>query len=142
VLTREQRRAQIEDTAEILRLYLWRREQLIAHAEASCFPKSKLELLLRGSGSSGTDVTCPSDKLAWVLGVSCVLSVIGKLPAYVLLARLTRRRKSAESSWEYIADEVDQPIADVKTIFRNAVPLFLAEFDARRMTKSYRNEAA
>jgi hypothetical protein len=85
-----------------------------------------------------TRATTPSDLHAWIMTVQLAGRRVGRNASFIMYARLCRRQRSAESSWERIALEADMAVADVKQVFRLAVPAFLAVFEAKGMTTRYR----
>jgi len=82
-------------------------------------------------------VTTPSDLHSWIMSVQIAARHVGRNGAFIMYARLCRRQRSAESSWDQIAYEADMAVADVKQAFQLAVPLFLRTLDKKGVTAKY-----
>jgi hypothetical protein len=68
-----------------------------------------LEMLRDGRAPSDIDFSranVKSDLELWIMQVGVALHYIGEVSAHVVVARLTRRTKSAERSWEQLEREL------------------------------------
>lgn len=77
----------------------------------------------------------------WCNTVAWALTSYGRESAYILHARLFRRQKSAENSWEQIAREMNSTAAHVRSAFLPALIAFVAELDARGITPELKGQA-
>lgn len=117
-----------------------------------------VERLLRVGHLAGTTTSNPlplSPRQRWIVDVEAVLRELGMLKAFVLLARLTRTNRSARAfenmahelrsitrRWWGEANEVVKTKAEVKQLFRVAVPAFMNLLEARGIGRSYYGTAA
>jgi hypothetical protein len=93
-----------------------------------------------------------SDVELWLLNVGVALAYIGPVAAYVINARLTRRAKSAERSWETLETELFKKapemgaeipsIPDMKQQFTWGLPILAHVLDELRITTEYRTQHA
>jgi hypothetical protein len=138
-LTPDERSAYDRNYAEARRILLLLNDRLAEYHETR---GRALDLSrITGGGSQRSASPAIDAREAWCLSVAWALYANGKPVAHVLHARLTRRQKSAENSWARIASEVEDTSEHVERIFKNALPIFLLELDARKITTALREDA-
>lgn len=145
-----QQREKLENAVRpILCRRMERGERLSASREKSLLPEilRRLREMTEPPPLDPFRFTVPNDLQSWVLDVDLALHYIGFAPAYIVMARLTRRSKSSERSWETIVAELedldrDMSISDAKHIYENALPALATIFDVRGITTSYREDVA
>ena len=125
-------RAQCDEVRSILLLAERRREAFLASRISAKLLTDDPRISTDSSQSSK-----PNDLHAWVMSVQLAASRVGKCGAFIMYARLCRRHRSAERSWETIAFETGMSVSDVKQVFIRAVPQFLAVFRAKGLTTKY-----
>ena len=128
-------RAQCDEARSILLLAERRREAFLASRTSAKLPSDAPRASADSSRSSK-----PNDLHAWVMSVQLAAVKVGKSGAFIMYARLCRRPRSAERSWENIAFETGLAVSDVKQIFTRAVPAFLDAFHAKGLTTKYTAE--
>ena len=128
-------RAQCDEARSILLLAERRREAFLASRTSAKLPSDAP----RASADS-SQASKPNDLHAWVMSVQVAAAKVGKSGAFIMYARLCRRPRSAERSWENIAFETGMAVSDVKQSFAHAVPTFLAVFHAKGLTSKYTPE--
>lgn len=132
---RELFRAQCDEVRSILLLAERRREVFLASRASAKLPNDDPKMSADSSRSS-----TPSDLHAWVMSVQVAATKVGKSGAFIMYARLCRRPRSAERSWENIAFETGMTAGDVRQMFTRAVPTFLEIFRAKGLTTRYTPE--
>jgi len=114
---------------------------LLADQRKAAFEASRIAAKMPGPNQATTNdvtrATTPSDLHAWLMTVQLAAGRVGRRGTYVMYARLCRRARSAESSWEQIATEAGITIAEAKQVFHLAVPAFLAVCRAKGMTTKF-----
>jgi hypothetical protein len=143
---RARRDSQEKYVGAILRRRMAKGEQFEASRGRSPLP-AVLSQLQNGIDRGPSDVlrsTVPNEKQSWVMTVDWALRYIGILPAFVVIARLTRRQKSAERAWEQIQREaivlrerVGEPAAtvyDLKQMYEMALPILATIFEQREIS--------
>lgn len=128
-------RAQCDEARSILLLAERRREMFLASRTSAKLPNDTPHASADSSQSSK-----PNDLHAWVMSVQLAAAKVGKSGAFIMYARLCRRPRSAERSWENIAFESAMAVSDVKQVFTRAVPTFLDVFHAKGLTTKYTPE--
>ncbi len=132
---RELFRAQCDEVRSILLLAERRREAFLASRASAKLPNDAPRLSADSSRSSA-----PNDLHAWVMSVQVAATKVGKSGAFIMYARLCRRPRSAERSWENIAFEAGMAVSDVRQTFTRAVPTFLEVFRAKGLSTRYTAE--
>jgi len=128
-------RAQCDEVRSILLLAERRRDVFLASRTSAKLPNDAPRVSADSSQSS-----VPSDLHAWVMSVQVAAAKVGKSGAFIMYARLCRRPRSAERSWENIAFETGMAVSDMKEVFTRAVPAFLDVFHAKGLTTKYTPE--
>lgn len=132
---RELFHAQCDEARSILLLAERRREAFLASRSSAKLPND-----LPNGAADSSQSSKPNDLHAWVMSVQLAAAKVGKSGAFIMYARLCRRPRSAERSWENIAFETGMAVSDVKHAFARAVPAFLDVFHAKGLTTKYTTE--
>jgi hypothetical protein len=90
-----------------------------------------------------TQAPTPSDRQCWTMNVAKALYQVagGRLGMEIILARLTRRKKSTEASWEQIASDFGTTTDVARNIFDETVPLWLMLLGMKNLDLEYRQPA-
>jgi hypothetical protein len=126
----------------ILQRYVDLQEMVMAELQRSNLPRV-LEQLQYDTPPSTIDVmleSVPDPRRAWIFTIAWALAYVGSGATYIMLARLTRRSKSHERSWNQIACELEATSADVKQIYQMAIPILAAIFRVREIRPTWKEQ--